>query len=61
MKQFSGVTGFDFHRIGPHDERRRCMTADELMAKGYIERGGIWRRDVARPEHWNVATVEVEE
>jgi hypothetical protein len=50
---FSGTTGFDFHRIGPHDGQRRCMTPAELEAKGYIERDGVWRRNQARPEFLN--------
>src|SRR5688500_6302023 len=45
-KVFSSISGFDMHRVGPHDERRRCLTSAEIEAKGYIEIDGIWRRDV---------------
>ena len=50
---FSGTTGFDFHRYGPYDGERQCMTPVELEAKGYIERNGVWGRNVPRPDFLN--------
>lgn len=59
---FSRTSVFDAHRVGPHDERRRCLTADELVAKGYVERDGVWGYAASRPDHLNVPMfAEVEE
>lgn len=58
-KYFSGTTGFDFHRYGPYDGERHCMTAVELEAKGYIERDGVWGKNAPRPQHLN-AVAEAE-
>ena len=46
---FRAVGTFDLHRTGPHGARR-CMTPDELVARGYIrDPRGRWRLAVSRP------------
>jgi len=51
---FGGVTLFDKHRVGDHGvrdgtaNRRRCLTAREMAAKGWHQDGkGLWK-DEAR-------------
>lgn len=45
---FSGTTAGDRHRVGDHNtwsgpERRRCLTADEMRAKGMEQNArGAW-------------------
>lgn len=51
---FSGLSGFDDHRTGPHDTGRRCRTPDEIEARGYVKDDSVWKRDVPRPEELNV-------
>lgn len=59
---FSGTTGFDDHRTGSYSkDTRRCRTAEEIKARGYIEVGGVWKRDVPRPEFFNVSLLEAEQ
>jgi len=41
-KVFSTTSTFDRHRVGEYPDRR-CLTAEELTAKGWSEREGIWR------------------
>lgn len=42
---FSTTSNFDRHRAGSHDDNtRRCLTADELTAKGMFERNGVWKQ-----------------
>lgn len=42
---FSTTANFDRHRIGPyHDNSRRCLTPQEMEAKGMVERRGVWRQ-----------------
>lgn len=50
---FSGTTGFDDHRTGPHDDRRRCRTAREIEERGYINVDGVWKRNAPRPEFFS--------
>lgn len=47
---FGGNAGFDFHRVGPYYPagRRRCLTTEALIAKGYAPNDkGHWR--IPRP------------
>lgn len=41
---FTHTYGFDAHRVGPYTARR-CLTVEELTAKGYAANGaGFWRK-----------------
>jgi hypothetical protein len=44
-KEYFNSTGaFDKHRTGKHVIDRRCMTKDEMLAKGMVLRDdGFWR------------------
>lgn len=51
---FGGERGFDLHRVGEYaapgkfGDRRRCLSADELVAAGMTQdERGIWRRALA--------------
>jgi hypothetical protein len=38
------------HRVGKHGEDRRCLTADEILAKGWAKNpAGFWITE-ARPD-----------
>jgi len=40
---FNSARPFERHRIGKHGVDRRCMTADEMIAKGMsINEAGYW-------------------
>jgi hypothetical protein len=40
---FKSTAGFDKHRTGTHGVDRRCMTEDEMRAKGMARNGaGLW-------------------
>lgn len=42
---FSTTSNFDRHREGRFDDdSRHCLTADEMIAKGLVERDGVWRQ-----------------
>lgn len=42
---FSTTSNFDRHRVGGHDDNtRRCLTPDEMIAKGLFDRGGVWKQ-----------------
>lgn len=48
---FNRVSTFDKHRVGEHGPERRCLTAEEMAAKGWSHNSrGLWitaRREVA--------------
>lgn len=45
---FSGTTAGDMHRVGKHHistgpDRRRCLSVDEMLAKGMTQNAhGVW-------------------
>lgn len=40
---FNSNTAFDMHRVGEHGVNRRCMTKDEMTAKGMlVNHAGFW-------------------
>lgn len=40
---FNGERGFDRHRVGEHGVNRRCLTVDEMTARGWHRNGaGFW-------------------
>jgi hypothetical protein len=40
---FNSTAAFDKHRIGMHGKDRRCMTAEEMIAKGMDKNSdGYW-------------------
>jgi len=40
---FSSVTAFDKHRFGKHGRNRRCLTPEEMQAKGmHLNIYGCW-------------------
>lgn len=42
---FSTTANFDRHREGDYgDDSRRCLSPDEMVAKGMFERGEVWRQ-----------------
>jgi hypothetical protein len=47
-KQYFNSTGaFDKHRTGKHGVNRRCMTPEEMTAKGMsINKDGFWITEV---------------
>ncbi len=52
-EDFTSVTLFDKHRVGPHDNGRRCLSVRELERKGFERNDrGQWfdpvQRDRAR-------------
>ena len=47
-RTFASERGFDRHRISKGDDRR-CMTLDELRAKGWkMDKKGRYRKPVSR-------------
>ena len=41
---FNSTHAFDKHRTGDHGKNRRCLTSDEMIAKGMIlGDDGFWR------------------
>jgi hypothetical protein len=41
---FNSTHAFDKHRDGDHGVNRRCLSADEMTAKGmFIAADGFWR------------------
>jgi hypothetical protein len=41
-KYFNSTTAFDRHRFGPNDARR-CLTTDEMLARGMVLSAlGLW-------------------
>lgn len=48
LEYFNSTGMFDRHRIGGYASRR-CLSADELMAKGYLKNSaGFWIREAHR-------------
>lgn len=40
---FNSNRAFDKHRHGPHGHGRRCLTPDEMIAKGMsVNKAGFW-------------------
>lgn len=40
---FNSVGSFDGHRTGPYAAGRRCLTTEEMMARGWSRnQGGYW-------------------
>lgn len=51
-KSFRSLGGFDKHRTGPHEDRR-CLTSEELLAKGWTCDGdSIWRMPAPATSPW---------
>lgn len=47
-KDFNSLGGFEQHRVGKYTNEhphygRRCLTTEELVEMGMVERGGTWR------------------
>lgn len=50
---FNSNEAFDKHRTGKHGVNRRCMTPDEMIAKGMIlPEDGFWRGSPQPKERW---------
>lgn len=49
---FNSVSMFDLHRVGSYAtfaKDRRCLTADEMLAKGYLKNAaGFWISEAYR-------------
>lgn len=46
-RYFNSNGAFEKHRIGEHGVNRRCMTEEEMIAKGMVLRpDGFWRGEV---------------
>lgn len=60
---FNSVTAFDKHRTGDYGVDRRCMTADEMTAKGMsVNEAGYWiGSSMERWKHEDDASEEVED
>jgi len=41
---FSRTSSFDAHRTGDYGKDRRCMTEEEMLAKGMQSTDGVWRK-----------------
>ena len=51
-QSFTSLTGFDRHRTGPYTDRR-CLTPDELTAKGWTrDEHGAWRTPAPKTNPW---------
>jgi hypothetical protein len=47
---FNSNSAFSQHRIGKHGEDRRCLTPEEILAKGWTKNSaGFWIME-ARPD-----------
>lgn len=50
---FNRVSTFDKHRVGEYGADRRCMTSEEMQAKGWhINAAGFW---VTASREWRAA------
>lgn len=60
---FNSVTAFDKHRTGEYGVDRRCMTVDEMTAKGMsVNEAGYWiGSSMERWKHEDDASEEVED
>lgn len=53
---FQSQTLFDKHRVGKYEpDERRCLTPDEMQAKGWRHDGRTWRGPKAESDIWAVA------
>lgn len=49
-EDFNGVSLFDQHRVGKHGVDRRCLTTDEMLARGWRRnRSGRWTGGLLDP------------
>jgi hypothetical protein len=57
-QSFASLSGFDKHRVGPHGTaERRCLTPDEMLAKGWTVDGNkVWRLPAPKTNPWKKAT-----
>lgn len=39
---FTSIEYFDVYRVGEYGVDRRCLSSDELLAKGYVLENGYW-------------------
>lgn len=56
-KNFGSLNAFDMHRIGKfepktEDERRRCMTTEEMLSAGMRLVNEKWRGPADESNHW---------
>ena len=58
-KEYFNSTGaFDKHRTGKHGVDRRCMTTEEMIAKGFsLNAAGYWIAS-KMPDHMKKRTME---
>jgi hypothetical protein len=43
FEYFNSTSAFDFHRTGSYRDGRRCLSIDEMLAKGMAKReSGFW-------------------
>jgi len=54
-ESFSGAVTGDAHRVGPHDDTRRCLTEAEMLAKGWrlvtrVDGCKVWMGRAMSPE-----------
>ena len=54
-ESFRSLGGFDKHRTGPHEPtgQRRCLTPDEMIAKGWtVDDNHTWRMPAPANSPW---------
>ncbi len=54
-ESFTSDWVFEHHRVGAYEPRdqRRCLTPDEMTAKGWVQRSTFWGEPSANaPSHW---------
>lgn len=55
-RYFNSSAAFDKHRTGDHGKDRRCMTDEEMTAKGmYLHEDGFWRGSRMTNQVWGDA------
>lgn len=47
---FNSNAAFDKHRTGDHGKDRRCMTVDEMLAKGMAQNATGWWVTALNPQ-----------
>lgn len=53
---FNSTHAFDKHRTGEHGIDRRCMTVDEMKARGMVlGADGFWRGSAMPQREWSAA------
>jgi len=56
-QSFSAQGGFDKHRVGQYGIDRRCLTTDEMTAKGWhLDGRGDWRMP-SKGNPWAIAAM----